>query len=473
MNRSVRLLSACLLVMILSAIPVAAADETIENTMKRFRQTALTERKGFGWLHRLCGDGGRLTGSTGLAEATETAQQIMAEAGLQNIHLQPVKVPGWKRGTVEAVIVSPESHAGRHLSVAALGRSVPTPVGGVTAPIVRVSSLAELKLLDRETAAGAIILIDHPFPDGVLRTFDGYGRLARGRVFGAAEASHLGAAAVLVRSISTRSDNVPHLGTLTYDGAHHPIPGASVGVQDAILLGELAAAGKPVSLRLKMDCDPAGEVTGYNVIGEIPGSRFPDQVILVGGHIDSWDAGDGAHDNGTGCIHSIEALSLFNRLGIRPACTLRCVLFVSEEYGSHGARAYADWQRSSSERLIAALESDRGGFVPRGFYVTAAERDRTFMMEWLPLLRHTGIDWIRKGGSGADTSHLDMARVRLGLVVDSQRYFDVHHSANDVLSAVHPREFELGSAALASMIYLLSEQGLPVPSSMDPETMVE
>jgi len=228
-----------------------------------------------------------------------------------------------------------------------------------------------------------------------------------------------------------------------------------------------------VSPRLKMDCDPAGEVNGYNVIGEIPGSRFPDQVILVGGHIDSWDAGDGAHDNGTGCIHSIEALSLFNRLGIRPACTLRCVLFVSEEYGSHGARAYADWQRSSSERLIAALESDRGGFVPRGFYVTAAERDRTFMMEWLPLLRHTGIDWIRKGGSGADTSHLDMARVRLGLVVDSQRYFDVHHSANDVLSAVHPREFELGSAALASMIYLLSEQGLPVPSSMDPETMVE
>lgn len=474
MNRFSRLLSGCLFSLVLTIAPVFAADDATSLIMKRFRETALTEKRGFGWLHQLCRDGGRLTGSPGLAAATVTAQRIMAEAGMQHIRLQPVQVPGWKRGSVQATIVEPASHAGYQLSVAALGRSVPTPEGGVTAPVVCVSSLAELKTLDPDIGAGAIVLINHPFPDGVRRSFEGYGKLARGRVFGAAEASHLDAAAVLVRAITTQPDNVPHLGTLTYDGADHPIPGASIGVQDADLLARLVAEGAPVTLRLEMDCDPNGEVTGYNVIGEIPGSRFPGNVILVGGHIDSWDAGDGAHDNGTGCIHSIEALSLFNRLEIQPACTLRCVLFVSEEYGSHGARAYADWQRARpAERLIAALESDRGGFVPRGFYVTATERDQAFMTAWLPVLRHVGIDWIREGGSGADTGHLDMARVRLGLVVDSQRYFDMHHSANDVLSTVHPREFELGSAALAAMIYLLSEQGLPATSHMEPETMVE
>jgi len=465
-----------MVLVILIAFPFALVNgaglEDDTDMALRIRERALQDQLGMAWLTRLCKPGGRLTGSAGLAQATETAMEIMRSAGLENVRLQEVLVPGWRRGDARCVIVSPEAYAGRELSIGALGRSIPTPDGGIEADLKRFDNLDQLKQSTAELSGG-IVLIDHPFPDGVLNTFSGYGKLAAGRLFGAGEAARHGAAAVLVRSITTCPDNVPHLGTLAYKDAERKIPGAAISVEDAVFLDTLLDQGVPVCIRLEMSCDVGADVKGFNVIGEIPGSQFPQEVILVGGHIDSWDAGDGAHDNGAGCIHSMEALSLFKRLGLAPRRTLRCVLFVSEEYGSHGAKSYAEWQKSQDETLLAALESDRGGFVPRGLYVQGDLQVLDTMNRWLPVLGQCGIDWIRPGGSGADTSHLDMATMRAGLVVDSQRYFDLHHSANDTLDKVHPRELELGSAAMATLLFLVSEYGLPDPAPMEMRNLAE
>jgi hypothetical protein len=202
-------------------------------------------------------------------------------------------------------------------------------------------------------------------------------------------------------------------------------------------------------------------VKSYNVIGEIRGEEFPDEVILVGGHIDSWDVGDGAHDDGAGCVQSIEALDIFKRLNITPKRTLRTVLFINEETGLTGAKEYAAYADSSKQAHIAAIESDRGAFTPLGFSI---DTDSTELIEilnsWLPLLNKAGIIWIKKGGSGADISLIKNITLPMGYVPDSQRYFDLHHSPNDVFEEVHPKEFELGSAAIAIMVFLLSEEGI-------------
>ncbi len=419
------------------------------------RERALTDQLGFHWLKRICKPGGRLTGSPGLETAQREAENIMREAGFQNIRRQPVMVPGWKPGTASLVVTNPEMKMTPGLSVAALGRSVPTPEGGVEGPLVVVHSPEEIETR-KDEIQDAVVLINEPFPAGVLNTFSGYGKLAPGRLFGADTAARYGAKAVLVRSLTTRNDRVPHLGTLVYRSENH-IPAAAISVVDAVRLQELVQQVGTVSVKLRMDCRIEPDVPSWNLIGEIPGHERPDEVVLLGAHIDSWNAGDGAHDNGSGCVHVLEALSLLIRQGVVPGRTIRCVLFVSEEYGSQGASAYADWQSRQPEKLVAAVESDRGGFVPRGFYVDGTGAQLRTLNGWLPLLNAVSIDWFRKGGSGADTSHLQMAGVRLGLAVDCQRYFDVHHSENDTVDRVHPRELELGSAALAALAFELSE----------------
>jgi hypothetical protein len=209
-----------------------------------------------------------------------------------------------------------------------------------------------------------------------------------------------------------------------------------------------------------LSCTPAPDTTSYNVIGEITGSEFPQEIILVGAHIDSWDLGCGAHDDGGGCVQAMEVLYLFKKLNIKPKRTIRCVLFIDEEQHQTGAAAYA--ARSDSLKLnhLAVMESDRGVLTPRGFSVDTDSLSLNKIQAWQSVLDLCGIDWVRKGSSGADVGKLKQAKARLGYVPDSQRYYDFHHSANDVLAEVHPRELELGTAAMAMLVYLLSEYGL-------------
>jgi acetylornithine deacetylase/succinyl-diaminopimelate desuccinylase-like protein len=215
-----------------------------------------------------------------------------------------------------------------------------------------------------------------------------------------------------------------------------------------------------LEITLNFSCQNLPEVESYNVIGEIRGNKYPDEVIVVGGHLDAWDKGEGAHDNGAGCMQSIEVLYLIKKLGLQPSRTIRCVLFIDEEQHQTGAKSYGYYASYTSEKHLAAIESDRGGFTPRGFNVTADSSVIKKMQSWLPYLKNASIDWIKEGGSGPDIAQIKNATALIGYVPDGQRYFDFHHSANDVFEEINPRELELGSAAMTILAYLISEEGL-------------
>ncbi|MFI5236728.1 MAG: M20/M25/M40 family metallo-hydrolase, partial [Ignavibacteriales bacterium] len=229
----------------------------------------------------------------------------------------------------------------------------------------------------------------------------------------------------------------------------------------AELLSQELKQNPHLKINLKLNCETLPDAKSFNVIGEIKGTEYPDEIILVGGHFDSWDVGDGAHDDGAGCMMTLEVLDLMKRLDIKLKRTLRCVLFINEENGTRGAIEYANYALTSPQIHFVVIEADRGAFTPIGFY---AETDSTEILNklqnWLPILENANIEWIRKGGSGVDIQKIKNARLRLGYVPDDQRYMDIHHSANDVFEEVHPREFELGAAAISIMAYLLSEEGL-------------
>jgi hypothetical protein len=418
---------------------------------------ALSDTVGYHLLRQLSTIGPRLVGSAQSKRAIRWAEQRMKELGLENVHLQEVEVPRWERGNAE--VVGPKALRGQRLRVAALGGSVATPRGGIRAPVVEVHSLEEVRARDQDVR-GKIVFFNRPMEADLVDTFAAYGRAVDQRVLGPAEAGKAGAVAAIVRSVTTKADNVPHVGTLRYDDQSPRVPALAVGVHDAHRLAAWLRAYGQVELELRLSCRDLGRTLSYNVIGELRGRELPDELVVVGGHFDSWDQGEGCHDDGAGCIQALEVLELLKRMGIRPRRTVRAVFFINEEFGLDGARVYAEQAARSSEYHLAAIESDRGAFSPRGFYVDAADSVVARMQEWLPLLNRALIEWVRKGGSGADIAQIKGARALIGYVPDVQRYFDYHHSANDVFAAVHPREFELGVAAMAILVYLIAEEGL-------------
>jgi hypothetical protein len=346
------------------------------------------------------------------------------------------------------------------LNILALGGSIGTLSKGITANVIEVNSFEELKER-REEAEGKMVFFSRPIDKSTLNTFTGYSNAADQRVYGAIEAAKYGGVAAIVRSLTSKYDNVPHTGSMNYVDSLPKIPAATIGYLDADFLSEVLKGNPNIKIKLTLDCVTKPNVQSYNVIGEIRGKDFPDEVIVVGGHIDSWDVGDGAHDDGAGCVQSIETLDLFKRLNIISKRTLRTVLFINEETGLTGAKVYAEFADTSKQTHLAAIESDRGAFTPLGFSVDTDSTELINMINsWLPILKLAGIGWIRKGGSGADISQIKNTKLLMGYVPDSQRYFDLHHSPNDIFEEVHPREFELGSAAIAIMVYLLSEEGL-------------
>lgn len=411
-------------------------------------------------LERLTSAAGpRLTGSPAAAAAVQWARTMMGELGFET-WLEPVTVQHWVRGGETARIVRPARPGLPALPIAALGLSVPTPPGGISAPVVEVHSFEELRTLGL-AVKGRIIFYNTPMDPRPLDTFQAYGGAVQFRSRGASEAAKLGAAAVLVRSVTLRTDDHPHAGMVAYEADAPKIPAAAISTRGADGLSALLKSGEPVDLRLELDCRNLEPTTSANVVGQIRGSEKPDEIVLVGGHLDSWDLGTGAHDDGAGCVQAIEVLRLIRELGLSPKRTVRAVMFMNEEFGASGGRDYAEAERRKTERHIAAMESDRGAFLPIGFGIGGTPEQFARLQAWGDLLKPSGILWIRPGGGGADTGPLArQGAVLMGFVPDSQKYFDYHHSALDVLSAVHPRELELGAIVMAIFAYVTAQEGI-------------
>ncbi len=426
---------------------------------KEIIATTLKENRGYKMLSELCEIGPRLSGSDNSLTAIKWAEKKLTEIGCDSVWLQPVMVPVWERGDVESAEIKFSDSNSKNLSIASLGGSIGTPPDGITAKVLEVQNFKQLEML-KEEAAGKIIFFNRPFDNSLVNTFTAYGNAVDQRVYGAAEAAKVGGVAAIVRSVTSKYDNTPHVGVMFYSDTVKQVPTAAIGLIDADFLSAKLKENPDLELTLKMDCKNLPEAQSFNVIGEISGSEFPDEILLVGGHFDSWDKGDGAHDDGAPCIQTMEVLDIFKRLNIKPKRTIRCVLFINEENGSRGAKAYAKETDSLKLNHLAAIEADRGIGTPRGFYVETDSLRLKKLQAWLPLLNYANIEWIKSGGSGADISHIKNSKALFGFVPVFQRYFDYHHSANDLFEEVHPREMELGTAAMAILVYLLSEEGL-------------
>ncbi len=421
-------------------------------------KTAVVDQQAYKWLKELCAIGPRLSGYPGSYQAIEWAQTIMQDADFDSVWLQPVMVPYWERGSVEkATIITEGEFFNRNLNIAALGGSIGTDSDGISGMVVEVDSFSHI-MRDEIDARGKIVFYNEPFDHGLVNPFAAYGKAVKQRTRGAIEAAKKGAIGVIVRSVTSLNDNVPHTGIMKYQDSIPKIPAVAIGVADAEYLSSALEQNNELEVSLALSCMNHDSVLSYNVIGEIFGTESPDEIIVVGGHFDAWDKGHGAHDDGAGCIQAVEVLDLFKRLNLKPKRTIRCVLFMDEEQRQSGARAYGALADTSKGIHIAAIEADRGAFMPRGFNVDADSLTIVVMQKWLPYLNKTGIEWIRKGGSGVDISKIKNTRALIGFVPDIQKYFDYHHSANDTFDKVHPRELEFGSAAMAILTWLLSEE---------------
>lgn len=436
------------------------AGQSKNDIADKIVRRSLLDNKGYNWLKELCEIGPRLSGSDNSLKAIKWAEKKMLESKFDSVWLQPVMVPHWVRGKVEeAVIVNSKKFKKEKLTITALGSSVATPKNGITAEVIEVKTLDEAAGLG-DKAKGKIVFYNRPFDNGLVSSMEGYGKAVDQRSSGAAVASKVGAVAVLVRSVQSGYDDFPHTGTLSYRNTEVQIPGAAISVIDADFLSKAIKEEPNLKVNIKLECSTLPDAQSYNVIGEIRGSEKPDEVIVVGGHFDSWDKGCGAHDDGAPSIQTMEVLDLLKRIGIKPKRTIRCVLFINEENGLRGGIEYGKYAASAKEKHLAAIESDRGAFAPRGFYVTTDSITFNRLQKWMPILNKARIEWIRNGGSGADIGQIKNAKALLGYVPDDLRYMDVHHSSTDTFDKVHPREMQLGTAAITLLTYLLSDEEL-------------
>ncbi len=446
------------------AADLAVAYQEDAQFIRRIYDDALRYSSSYDWLHYLTKRiGARLSGTPEAAAAVEYTRQMMDTLGLDVVRLEPCMVPHWQRGTYEEVRIVYSNKAGsRDLRAVSLGGSIGTGSMGITADVVEVRSLDEVDTLGSAALAGKIVFFNRPMDPTRINTFNAYGGAVDQRALGAARAGKYGAVGVLVRSMTTGLDDVPHTGSMSYQPDVTPIPAMGISTNDAELLSRLLKE-ESVRVFMRNNSSMSSEKPSYNVIGEIKGSLYPDEIILVGGHLDSWDIGEGAHDDGAGCVQSLGVVETLKRLNYKPKRTIRVVMFMNEENGLRGGRTYWENSYKAGEYHLGAIESDRGGFTPRAF---SAEGHPDIFAEgyknisrWLPLLEPYGITF-ELGGSGADISGLkDQKGMLFGLVPDSQRYFDVHHTAADVLESVNKRELELGTAAMATLVYLLDQYG--------------
>lgn len=444
-------------------VSVTAWAQSDSDAVKNLFETSLDDGMSYHWLDHLSNEiGGRLSGSANAERAVLYVKEELEKLELDEVRLQSVMVPKWVRGSAEKGEVRGTDGSKRPLNLCALGGSVATPDSGLSAKVIEVMGIKEMKELGPAAIQGKIVFFNRPMEKTLIHTFEAYGGCVDQRYAGAMEAGKLGAAGVIVRSMNLRMDDYPHTGSMTYGDlpVEERIPSAAISTNDAELLSQQLKTDPDLDLFFWQNCEQFEDVESFNVIGEIKGSEFPNQYMIVGGHLDSWDLGDGSHDDGAGVVQSMEVLRLLKESGIRPRRSIRVVLFMNEENGLRGGRKYAEEASSKQERHIFALESDSGGFTPRGFSFDCSDRDFERILQWKPLFKPYLIHYFEKGGSGADIGPLKSDGIVLaGLRPDSQRYFDHHHASNDTFDAVNRRELELGAATMASLVYLVDKYG--------------
>ena len=448
--------------LVLSLFGCASYGErlVVEEEAVRIREASLANEGAWEKMEALCdGIGPRLSGSEGLEKAIQWALDTMKREGHENVRAEKVMVPRWVRGKESAFLLTPRKS---RIGMLGLGGSVGTPFGGIVAGVEVVRNEEELEQLGKG-AKGKIILFNNPMPPYDAKKGAGYGRTVRFRVHGARLASAHGAVAVLVRSVTAHSLRTPHTGGMNYGDAKKKIPAAAITTEDADIIARLRSRGVSVKVRLEMEAKDGGLVPSANVIGELRGREIPEEVVVIGGHLDSWDVGEGAHDDATGCVMAMEALTILRKLNLTPRRTIRVVLYTNEENGLAGARQYVKDHAGEIENHVAAIESDSGGFRPLGFSVEMKDSEREAraaeqLKQILERLSPIGATEVRRGFSGADVGRLKSGGVAcLGLRVEGSKYFDYHHTPADTLDKVDPKELNLCVTAMATLAYALAE----------------
>ncbi len=430
--------------------------QTDQDFIRKIYDEALENGESYENLRSLCKDiGSRITGSAEAEMAVRWGEKLLKSYGFDKVYLQEIKVPHWERGTTEAGWIIDKTGRTLKLDILALGGSVATN-GLMVGEIIEVENLEILKNIDPARVKNKIVFINKPFDQKLIRTFNAYGACWPIRGNGAVEASKKGAKGVIIRSLATPTDHFAHTGSMNYSDDVKKIPAAAISTANADELSKWLKNGK-VELKFEMDCRQYPDVTSYNVIAEITGNE-DQQIITIGGHLDSWDVGEGAHDDGAGIVHSIEALRILKQLNYKNKHTLRVVLFMNEENGNFGGKSYAKLANENKEKHICAIESDRGGFLPVGFDIVGDTNQVDFIQKFYKTLDPFQIYKLEKGWGGVDINPLleyypDM--LQLGLAISSQRYFDYHHAESDVFENVNKRELELGCAAMSAMLFLM------------------
>jgi carboxypeptidase Q len=452
-----------LFVFFLAASISATAQTTDEHTIKLLFDAALSNGESYQMLDHLTGKiGPRLSGSPGAAAAVEWSRHVMKEYEFDSVWLQPVMVPHWVRGQKEeGRIVNSKKMGTVSVNICALGGSIGTGPAGIAAQVIEVKSFEELKQLGTSSVKGKIVFFNRPMDPTKINTFAAYVGAVNQRGAGASEAAKYGAVAVVVRSMGSNIEDYPHTGGMQYAPNIPQIPAVAISTKHAELLSKLLKDDSGLQFYVETHSEMLEDAPSFNVIGELRGSEKPEEIIVVSGHLDSWDLAQGAHDDGAGCVQAIEVLRLFKAIGYRPKRTIRAVMFMNEENGLRGGLKYAELAEKNKEKHIAAIESDRGGFTPRGFSMTATDAEKDRVRSWKPLLEPYGLSDFGQEGGGADIGPLARQNVALiGFLPDSQRYFDYHHTPMDTFDKVNKRELELGAASMAALTYLLDRYGL-------------
>jgi len=423
---------------------------------------ALTDGKSYSWLEKLSTEiGARLSGSPGATAAVNWGLKEL-KVFSDSAWLQPVMVPRWVRGRAETARIITTKKQGRiKVNVCALGGSVATGPKGISGKVVEVKNFDELRTLGEANIRGKIVFFNRPMDPKRIREFSAYGAAVDQRGSGPSEAARYGAIGVVVRSMGLNLEDYPHTGSLRYSPDAPQIPAVAISTSHAELLSTSLKADKDLTFYFETSCETLPDVQSYNVIGEIKGSEYSDEIIVVSGHLDSWDLGQGAHDDGAGCVHAMEVLWLFKSLGIKPRRTIRAVLYMNEENGLRGGTEYARQAELKKENHIAAIESDRGGFTPRGFSMSTTQAVRDKIKSWKPLMEPYGLSDFDQEGGGADIGPLAAFGTPLiGFLPDSKRYFDYHHTTEDTFDKVSKRELEMGTASITALVFLIDKYGL-------------
>lgn len=445
-------------------LPVFGFSQTSDEQMlKQIYTLSLTDSKAYPWLEHLSNSiGSRLSGSIGAEKAVAYTKAELEKLGLDKVYLQEVMVPNWVRGEKETAYIL-DNKKKITVPICALGGSIATPKNGILAEIIEVHSIKELENLGAEKLKGKIVFFNRPMEAHQIETFHAYSNCVDQRSIGAKEASKYGALAVIVRSMNLRLDDFPHTGITSYGDLSKSeyIPTAAISTNGAELLSKKLKENKQLKFYFKQSCEQLEDVLSYNVVGEIKGSTHPEEIMIVSGHLDSWDLADGSQDDGAGCTQGMGVLELFKKLNYKPKRTIRVVLFMNEENGARGGKKYAEIAAEKNENHVFALESDSGGFSPRGFTFDCDDANFAKAKTWINLFEPYLIHRFVKGYAGTDIHPLKSNKlVKVGLMPDSQRYFDYHHAANDTFDAVNKRELELGTATIASIVYLFDQYGI-------------